>query len=170
MNKKIDIIGTSHRYQMNKVNKIQKPKTILKPILEEKINSQLLLLTEQKDQLNNISPFLSKQIKKKLSSYKSQDICKNRINSIIQYDDLINKMKQEELKCHYCKEDMYILYEFSREHKQWTLDRINNDLGHSADNVVLSCLDCNLKKRKKREDAYLFTKNLIITKTIDNYN
>jgi 5-methylcytosine-specific restriction endonuclease McrA len=164
MNKKIDIIGTSHRYQMNKVNKIKKPKTILKPIIEEKIDSQLLLLTEQKDQLNDISSFLSKQIKKKLSSYKSQDICKKRFESVIQYEDLINKMKQEELKCHYCKEDMYILYEFSREHKQWTLDRINNDLGHSADNVVLSCLDCNLKKRKKREDAYLFTKNLIITK------
>jgi len=164
MNKKIDIIGTSQRYQMNKVNKIKKPKIILKPIIEENVDSQLLLLTEQKDQLHDISSFLSKQIKKKLSSYKSQDICKKRFDSVIQYEDLIQKMKQEELKCHYCKEDMYILYEFSRENKQWTLDRINNDLGHSVDNVVLSCLDCNLKKRKKREDAYLFTKNLIITK------
>lgn len=166
MNKTIDIIGTSQRYQINKVNKIIKPKTILKPILEEKINSQLLLLTEQIDQLHNMSSFLSKQIKKKISSYKSQDICKKRFdsNKIIQYEDVIQKMKEQELKCHYCKEDMYILYEFSREHKQWTLDRINNDLGHNTDNVVLSCLDCNLKKRKKREDAYLFTKNLIITK------
>ena len=166
MNKKIDIIGTSQRYQMNKVNKIKKPKTILKPIIEENIDSQLLLLTEQIDQLHDISSFLSKQIKKKISSYKSQDICKQRFdsNKMIQYEQVIQKMKEEELKCHYCKEDMYILYEFSRENKQWTLDRIDNDLGHNTDNVVLSCLDCNLKKRKKREDAYLFTKNLIITK------
>ncbi len=32
------------------------------------------------------------------------------------------------------------------EKKQWTLDRINNNEGHNHDNVVISCLDCNIKR------------------------
>ena len=30
--------------------------------------------------------------------------------------------------------------------KQWTLDRLNNDINHSSKNTVISCLKCNLKK------------------------
>ena len=36
---------------------------------------------------------------------------------------------------------MFILYENVREPKQWSVDRINNDLGHNIDNFVLACLD-----------------------------
>ncbi len=51
-----------------------------------------------------------------------------------------------------------------REMKQWSLDRINNDLGHSCENVFISCLECNLKKRTKNSDSFLFTKQLKINK------
>jgi hypothetical protein len=44
------------------------------------------------------------------------------------------------------------------------LDRINNDLGHNNDNVVISCLECNLKRRKKSKDSFLFTKQLKINR------
>jgi hypothetical protein len=57
---------------------------------------------------------------------------------------------------------MYILYENVREPKQWTVDRINNDLGHNIDNYVLACLDCNLKRRCRSSDKFLFTKQLNI--------
>ena len=57
---------------------------------------------------------------------------------------------------------MYVLYENVRESKQWTVDRINNDLGHNIDNFVLACLDCNLKRRCKSVDKFLFTKQLNI--------
>ena len=60
---------------------------------------------------------------------------------------------------------MYILYEKTREQKQWTLDRINNDIGHNTDNVVISCLECNLKRRKTNQSAFLFTKQLNLVKT-----
>jgi len=69
------------------------------------------------------------------------------------------------LKCHYCNEKTYILYDLVRETKQWTLDRINNDIGHNTDNVLISCLDCNLKRRRTSKDAFLFTKQLTIVKS-----
>ena len=74
-------------------------------------------------------------------------------------------MNKEEIKCYYCKCFMFILYEFARENKQWSLDRIDNELGHNKDNIVLSCLECNLKKRKIRKESFLFTKNLKIVQT-----
>ena len=59
---------------------------------------------------------------------------------------------------------MFLLYDIVREAKQWTLDRINNDIGHNIDNVLISCLECNLKRRRTNKDAFLFTKQLVIVK------
>ena len=73
-------------------------------------------------------------------------------------------MNDFSLKCHYCKENVLIYYDIVRETKQWTLDRINNDLGHNHDNVVISCLGCNLKRRRTNEKAFLFTKQLNLIK------
>ena len=69
------------------------------------------------------------------------------------------------MKCHYCACETYLLYEFVREMKQWSLDRINNDIGHNKNNLVISCLECNLKRRRTNKDAFFFTKNLKIVKT-----
>jgi len=68
------------------------------------------------------------------------------------------------MKCYYCKEEVYILYKNIRENLQWTLDRVDNDLGHINDNLVISCLKCNLKRRKQNDIAFLFTKQLDIKK------
>ena len=68
------------------------------------------------------------------------------------------------LKCYYCQLEMNVLYDISREASQWTVDRINNDLGHNKDNVLIACLECNLKRRNKSKSAFLFTKNLVISK------
>jgi hypothetical protein len=178
MSKIIDIIGTSEKYQINKALKIKKPKVILEPILQkrEKIEDVSLLLSEQNNHLqkliinekNDITTLLEKQIKRKISSYKSQDINKKRYeqDKFISFQEVLLLMNKEEIKCYYCKCYMFILYEFARENKQWSLDRIDNDLGHNTDNIVLSCLECNLKKRKIRKESFLFTKNLKIVQTI----
>ena len=47
---------------------------------------------------------------------------------------------------------------------QWTLDRLDNSIAHTTDNVVISCLNCNLKKGRKNEEDFTFTKQLTITK------
>ncbi len=48
--------------------------------------------------------------------------------------------------------------------KQWTLDRINNDIGHNNGNLVVACLECNLKRRRTNKDAFMFTKNMVIVR------
>ena len=55
-----------------------------------------------------------------------------------------------------------ILYSFVREPKQWTLERLNNVFGHNRDNVVLSCLQCNLRRRCILAERYVQTKQMSI--------
>jgi len=173
MNKIINIEGTSTRYQMKKVEKVEKIKQFIKPIIPFKESISLL----EEEQFNNLSKIINKestdtskliekQIKKKLSSYKQQDILKkiHDINKFISFKEIINKMETEKLECYYCHQIMYLLYEYCREPKQWTLDRINNEKGHDNDNIVLSCLECNLKRRRINKESFVFTKNLKIIK------
>jgi len=47
---------------------------------------------------------------------------------------------------------------------QWTLDRLDNSVAHTTENVVISCLKCNLKKGCKNDVDFVFTKQLSITK------
>ena len=106
------------------------------------------------------------QINKKIYSYKQQDIIKKHLNNdkFINLESIINKMIECELKCYYCKCEMNVLYDISREMKQWTVDRINNDLGHNIDNFYLACLECNLKRRRRSDDKFLFTKQMKLVK------
>ena len=51
---------------------------------------------------------------------------------------------------------------------QWTLDRIDNNLGHNVGNLVISCLNCNLKRRRINKNSFMMTKNMTITR--ENYD
>jgi len=114
--------------------------------------------------LTKIHKLIREHIKSKISSYKQQDINKKRLNHLefIHYNDVISLLTNCELHCHYCAHDVYLLYTFVRETKQWTLDRINNDIGHNKGNLVVACLECNLKRRRTNKDAFMFTKNMKI--------
>ena len=119
--------------------------------------------SEKFDKDNNIKSLL----KKKLSSYKQQDRHKKILRKqfpVITLDETIEKLVSSKLKCFYCKHKIYILYKKVRDKRQWTLDRIDNSLGHHKDNVVISCLDCNLTRRTTEMDRFTFTKQLKITK------
>jgi hypothetical protein len=106
-----------------------------------------------------------REIDKKNMSYKAQDINKNKYddNNITQ-EQTIEKLVSSKLKCYYCKSNMFIFYNKVRDMNQWTLDRIDNDLPHENDNVVVSCLKCNLQRRTQNKDKFLFTKQLKIIK------
>lgn len=47
---------------------------------------------------------------------------------------------------------------------RWSLERINNTIGHYQNNCVLSCLGCNLKRRNENHQSFKFTKTLSLNK------
>jgi hypothetical protein len=111
---------------------------------------------------------LINHIKTKIHSYRHQDVLKNKYNEseFINLDYVIQLLIESELKCHYCACKTYLLYEIVREMKQWSLDRINNDIGHNKGNLVMACLECNLKRRRTNKDSFFITKNLTITRVM----
>ena len=135
---------------------------------------------EYQNQLNNIKKILEneykfvdettkitlQQINKKIYGYKQQDIIKKLLDKekFITLESIINKMLECELKCYYCTSEMNVLYDISREMKQWTVDRIDNDLGHNINNYYLACLECNLKRRRRSDEKFLFTKQMKLVK------
>ena len=171
----INITGQSNRYQIKKLT--QEKKTDKKRVEIEKLNvlEEYFIFEKQLEILKNIlnteedektSKIMLKQIEKKIYSYKQQDIDKKILNDekLVDIKYIIEKLIETEIKCYYCKCEMYILYKNVRDLKQWSVDRVNNDLGHDNDNIVLACLDCNLKRRRKSADKFLFTKQLNIIK------
>ena len=106
------------------------------------------------------------KIKKKINSYKQQDIKKEKYNELlfINYDQVINKLVESKMKCYYCRSNVIINYTHVREPNQWTLDRIDNNKGHINDNVIIACLKCNLERRNKSSNGFKFAKQLVIKK------
>jgi hypothetical protein len=96
------------------------------------------------------------EINKKINSYKQQDIKRNIFNEyeFITTIQIIQKLSSCNLKCFYCECSLFVIYDIIREMKQWTLDRINNELGHTNENTIISCLKCNLKRRNINKDAF----------------
>ena len=110
--------------------------------------------------------FVKKELKRKIKSYKMQDMKKNKLDEekLIKLDECIDKLVLSRMKCYYCMEDMLLVYENVREPKQWTLDRIDNSIGHINENVVICCLDCNLKRRTMNDKKFKFSKQMKIIK------
>jgi 5-methylcytosine-specific restriction endonuclease McrA len=59
---------------------------------------------------------------------------------------IVELIVSSELLCYYCREICQVTYKESMCRRQWTLDRIDNNYGHNDTNVVIACLDCNLKR------------------------
>jgi hypothetical protein len=109
------------------------------------------------------------EIKKKISSYKQQDIKKNMFNidKFINIIQVVMSLKLSNLTCHYCKKEVNLIYKEALDKTQWTIDRIDNSIGHNCDNYVIACLKCNLKKGNMNHVKFDFTTNLVINKHTD---
>jgi hypothetical protein len=128
------------------------------------INS--LYLNQEQNQEQDI--LAKREISKKITGYKSQDIQKELLdlNGLISLDQTIEKLMISKLKCFYCKENCELLYKNTLAKKQWTLDRINNDYGHNHDNVVICCLECNIKKGEMDSDRFKQGKDIKIIRKL----
>jgi len=177
--KKVNIIGNKNKCMVNKLIQDHKEQSCSKKrIVSEKwtfleeysyiyqIQIVKEILQNNYVHTNDTSKTIIQEINKKISSYKQQDIIKKRLDEakFVNFETIIQKMVDVELKCRYCNCEMLVLYDISREMKQWSVDRVDNDKGHNNDNFHLACLDCNLKKRRRSDEKFLFTKQLNIIK------
>ena len=105
-------------------------------------------------------------LERKINGYKQQDIKKDihTKEGLISLFEVITKLGEAHMKCHYCDVQTRIMYREVRDPTQWTLDRIDNDLPHSNSNTVVSCLSCNLKRRVTDFDKFEFTKRMVVIK------
>ena len=106
-----------------------------------------------------------KELTTKISGYKRQDIEKKIFQKdlFVSLENVIDKLLCSKLKCFYCKHNCELLYKNMYSKQQWTLDRIDNDIGHNVDNVVISCLECNLKKGTMDSDRFKYGKQIALT-------
>lgn len=171
MTKNIEIHGTHNKYLFKKLIKTDNSDKENKKVERKKLLPDLYYETSEQESIlynedDEIRDLLIKNIKSKLSSYKQQDIVKNRYqeNAFVSLDYVIHLLKEMYCRCAYCKNVMMLFYYKSHDKAQWTLDRINNDIGHNTGNVVVSCLLCNTQKRKRDHEKFSFTKSLKIEK------
>ena len=137
--------------------------------IEQAMSSLLSLGTHHEEKYSRT---FRTELEKKINGYKQQDIRKNLHDTatLISFKDTVNKLVLCGLKCHYCEERVKVLYRKVRDKYQWTLDRIDNDKNHSCENTVISCLSCNLSRRRRTKEAYEFhwkTKIVKVDKTVE---
>jgi tRNA A37 methylthiotransferase MiaB len=111
---------------------------------------------------------IEKEIDTKIGGYRSQDIKKGLYDEIEFVDKatVLDLMLGCQNACYYCRQPVKIAYETSREPKQWSLERIDNSIGHTKNNVVIACLHCNLTRKTMYHERFAFTKQLTISKTL----
>jgi len=134
-------------------------------ILRKIVNKETVNVQKEKDNDKN-TKILIQQIHQKIYGYKTQDLEKSLYipTEFVDFNFVINKLVNSPT-CFYCKEPVQLIYEFVREPKQWTLDRMDNSRGHNCDNVEIACLRCNLRRRIMHHERFVFTKQLVITKS-----
>jgi len=162
--KTISMPMKTDKTQEKQIQEKQKQKRIITTTDKWQFSQTDLQQTNQYNLLYDKSKtyFIYQQIKNKLSGYRCQDIEKGLFNKT-EFADLsgvLQKMENCQLKCFYCKEIVVLLYENVREPNQWTLERIDNKIGHTNANVVIACLSCNLRRKTMHYERYVLTKNI----------
>jgi len=161
INNRYQFNNLSDDFQWNILQEIQKKMNELNVEAEAEE-----LEIENTEEIKESVRFVLQEINKKIYGYKSQDHEKCILNpeKFVDLSFVIKKLIQCELCCFYCRNPTLLLYEYVREPRQWTLERIDNEFGHNKDNIEIACLSCNLRRRTMYHERYVFTKQLRITK------
>jgi 5-methylcytosine-specific restriction endonuclease McrA len=95
----------------------------------------------------DISKKILMEIRAKRRGYREQDR-KRKWNpeEVLTEYEIANKILLQKQKCWHCGMITHMLYRDRYDPLQWSVDRLDNDKGHTEDNVVISCMKCNLKR------------------------
>jgi len=118
--------------------------------------------------LENSDVYLS-ELKKKWNSYRQQDKKHGIFHDdfFIGFETMIKKLVSSKMQCYYCTCNCLFLYEDSYDDTQWTLDRIDNNKGHTDNNTVICCLKCNLSRGNIHHDRFIESKKISIVRKIE---
>ena len=163
MSKKTKKVITEKPRKHRIVTQTAKWSDISDNLVENEGNGLIVLLDKDiADDTCDASKMIAQHIRTKICGYAAQDREKGLFSEseFVKYQDVLDLFKTSELNCYYCKEKTMTLYEYVREPKQWTLERLDNSRGHNRDNVVLACLQCNLRRRTMASERYVKTKEM----------
>ena len=130
-------------------------------------DAQLLLLIDIKNGgTSDSANILRNHLKTKQSGYRSQDTLKGFYDQerFVQIPDIVALLIESSLSCFYCRKWTTLFYENVREPRQWSLERLSNKEGHNRENVVIACLECNMRRRTMYYERYIATKQLKVIK------
>jgi 5-methylcytosine-specific restriction endonuclease McrA len=174
--KSISITG---KRNTDKIKSLENPDMICERNSVKKWAKELIIFYESHDEqvcvVNNLymdvetlenREIFIKEIEKKINGYKKQDIIKDIYDKekFIDMEYVLSKLTACKLKCHYCSEKCYILYNQVLSKTQWTIDRIDNEYGHNKGNIVIACLNCNLRRGTMDSERFKLGKQLTFIK------
>ena len=118
--------------------------------------------------LENLNEYL-KFIKKKYNNYAYQDKKNNiyNVNFFISLEEFVNKLMESKLICFYCKCKCTLFHKYAYDKQQITLERIDNNKGHTNENTVFTCLNCNLSRGNLNYKKFVDSQKLKIIRKID---
>lgn len=171
--KSIEIIGKRNIDKIHQIKEPERKKTMKWKLdetyytYEEQIRIINMLYLEENTK-SEPGLLTKREISNKLTGYKNQDKQNNilDLNYIISLGDVIEKLMACKLKCFYCRENCELLYKNTFSKKQWTLDRIDNNYGHNHDNVVICCLECNVKRGDMDSERFKRGKEIKIVRKL----
>lgn len=137
---------------------------------KEQLTHLIQYFMKANDDVTSTQVIMLRELRNKISGYKAQDLKRELYlpKELISLDEVVEKLVASQLRCCYCSVAVVIFYKDVRHLAQWTLDRVDNDVGHSAANTVIACLKCNLQRRRQNEEKFMFTKKLkILRLTVD---
>jgi hypothetical protein len=88
-------------------------------------------------------------LRRKLYEYRKQDRengCHNR-KTAISAEETVQLVAKANGKCAHCKRVVSFVKNGAMRGDGFSLDRKNNEIGHTRENCVVSCLKCNVKRR-----------------------
>ena len=169
--KSIEITG---KRNIDKMSNIKKPQR--KSVTSWNIDVSYFTYLKQIQIINSLyleqsieyETLTKREITKKIKGYEKQDILKSILDKdkIISLNQVIERLMVSKLNCFYCHDHCELLYKDVLSKKQWTLDRIDNNLGHNYDNVVISCLECNVKRGDMDSERFKRGKEIKIVRKL----
>lgn len=87
------------------------------------------------------------EMRAKRRGYQEQDKKRGwNPGDVLSEREIAERMLIQKMKCWHCRAGVHVLYRDRYDPLQWSVDRLDNNKGHTRDNVVISCMRCNLRR------------------------